>query len=64
MSTLVHLSDLHFGKDRPDLLEPLVTCVNALSRISSPFQAISRNAPGVVSLKKPKTLSSASMPPF
>lgn len=30
MSTLVHLSDLHFGKDRPDLLEPLLSCVNAL----------------------------------
>jgi 3',5'-cyclic AMP phosphodiesterase CpdA len=31
MSTLVHLSDLHFGKDRPDLLEPLLSCVNELN---------------------------------
>jgi len=30
MSKLVHLSDLHFGKDRPDLLDPLVSCVNEL----------------------------------
>lgn len=30
MSKLVHLSDLHFGKDRPDLLAPLLGCVNAL----------------------------------
>ena len=31
MSTLIHLSDLHFGKDRPDLLEPLVERVNVLA---------------------------------
>ncbi len=30
MSRLIHLSDLHFGKDRPDLLGPLVSCVNEL----------------------------------
>jgi predicted phosphodiesterase len=29
MSRLVHLSDLHFGKDREDLLEPLLQSVNA-----------------------------------
>lgn len=27
----MHLSDLHFGRDRPELLDPLVDCVNALS---------------------------------
>ena len=31
MSLLLHLSDLHFGSDRPDLLDPLVRAVNALS---------------------------------
>jgi 3',5'-cyclic AMP phosphodiesterase CpdA len=31
MSRIVHLSDLHFGKDRPDLLEPLLEAVNRLS---------------------------------
>lgn len=31
MSRLVHLSDLHFGKDRPDLLRPLIDCVNELN---------------------------------
>ncbi|MDF1728687.1 MAG: metallophosphoesterase [Sulfitobacter sp.] len=30
MSRLLHLSDLHFGKDREDLLEPLLACVNDL----------------------------------
>lgn len=30
MSRLVHLSDLHFGRDRPDLLDPLIDCVNGL----------------------------------
>ena len=29
MSRLIHLSDLHFGKDRPDLLTPLLESVNA-----------------------------------
>ncbi|KKL76017.1 hypothetical protein LCGC14_2049130 [marine sediment metagenome] len=28
MSRLIHLSDLHFGKDRPDLLAPLLSAVN------------------------------------
>ncbi|MBD83468.1 MAG: phosphodiesterase, partial [Oceanibulbus sp.] len=28
MSRLIHLSDLHFGKDRPDLLMPLLEAVN------------------------------------
>jgi 3',5'-cyclic AMP phosphodiesterase CpdA len=31
MSRLIHLSDLHFGKDRPDLLAPLIACVNELN---------------------------------
>lgn len=31
MKRLVHLSDLHFGKDDPDLLEPLISAVNGLS---------------------------------
>ena len=31
MSRVIHLSDLHFGKDRPDLLEPLISCVNDVS---------------------------------
>ena len=31
MSRIIHLSDLHFGKDRPDLLEPLLDAVNGLS---------------------------------
>jgi 3',5'-cyclic AMP phosphodiesterase CpdA len=31
MRRLVHLSDLHFGRDRPELLEPLLRAVNALS---------------------------------
>ena len=30
MSRLLHLSDLHFGRDREDLLEPLLTAVNGL----------------------------------
>lgn len=30
MKQLVHLSDLHFGRDRPELLNPLVAKVNAL----------------------------------
>lgn len=30
MRRLVHLSDLHFGRDRPELLEPLLTAVNGL----------------------------------
>lgn len=29
MRTLVHLSDLHFGRDRPELLRPLLEAVNA-----------------------------------
>jgi len=29
MRRLAHLSDLHFGRDRPELLDPLVTAVNA-----------------------------------
>lgn len=28
MSRVIHLSDLHFGKDRPDLLRPLLAAVN------------------------------------
>jgi len=28
---VVHLSDLHFGRDRPELLAPLITAVNALT---------------------------------
>lgn len=31
MRRLVHLSDLHFGRDRPELLEPLVAAVERLS---------------------------------
>jgi 3',5'-cyclic AMP phosphodiesterase CpdA len=31
MRRLLHLSDLHFGRDRPELLEPLVTSVNSLT---------------------------------
>lgn len=31
MSRIVHLSDLHFGRDRPELLEPLVAYVNGLA---------------------------------
>lgn len=31
MTRVIHLSDLHFGKDRPDLLQPLVDVVNGLS---------------------------------
>ncbi|MDO5758566.1 MAG: metallophosphoesterase family protein [Rhodobacterales bacterium] len=30
MRQLVHLSDLHFGRDRPELLNPLIARVNAL----------------------------------
>ena len=30
MRRLVHLSDLHFGRDRPELLAPLLDCVNGL----------------------------------
>ncbi|WP_088625298.1 metallophosphoesterase [Oceanicola sp. 22II-s10i] len=31
MTRLLHLSDLHFGRDRPELLEPLLDAVNRLS---------------------------------
>ncbi|PVA09610.1 phosphodiesterase [Pelagivirga sediminicola] len=31
MRRIVHLSDLHFGRDRPELLEPLLAAVNALA---------------------------------
>lgn len=31
MRTIVHLSDLHFGRIRPDLLEPLLDVVNSLA---------------------------------
>lgn len=31
MRRIAHLSDLHFGRDRPELLEPLVSAVNDLS---------------------------------
>ena len=31
MSRIIHLSDLHFGKDRPDLLGPLEGSVNGLN---------------------------------
>lgn len=31
MPRLVHLSDLHFGRDRPELLEPLISAVNDLA---------------------------------
>ncbi|WP_375690896.1 metallophosphoesterase family protein [Pseudooceanicola sp. LIPI14-2-Ac024] len=30
MTRLIHLSDLHFGRDRPELLDPLITAVNDL----------------------------------
>ena len=29
MRRLVHLSDLHFGRDRPELAEPLIAAVTA-----------------------------------
>lgn len=29
MTRLIHLSDLHFGRDRPELLDPLIEAVNA-----------------------------------
>ena len=28
---LIHLSDLHFGRDRPELMRPLLDAVNGLS---------------------------------
>ena len=31
MRRLVHLSDLHFGRDRPELLDPLIEAINDLS---------------------------------
>mgnify|MGYP001087974630 CR=1 FL=1 len=31
MTRIVHLSDIHFGRDRPELLEPLVAHVNGLN---------------------------------
>lgn len=31
MSRIVHLSDLHFGRERPELLRPLIAAVNALT---------------------------------
>lgn len=31
MRRIVHLSDLHFGRDRPELLEPLIAAVRSLS---------------------------------
>ena len=31
MRRIAHLSDLHFGRDRPELLDPLVEAVNDLS---------------------------------
>lgn len=31
MRRLVHISDLHFGRDRPELLQPLVQAVNRLA---------------------------------
>lgn len=31
MRRVVHLSDLHFGRDRPELLTPLITAVNTLA---------------------------------
>lgn len=31
MRRLAHLSDLHFGRDRPELLEPLIGAVNGLA---------------------------------
>lgn len=30
MTRIVHLSDIHFGRDRPELLEPLIAHVNGL----------------------------------
>ncbi|EAQ01166.1 possible phospodiesterase [Pseudooceanicola batsensis HTCC2597] len=30
MTRLIHLSDLHFGRDRPELMRPLLTAVNDL----------------------------------
>ncbi|MFY1709098.1 metallophosphoesterase family protein [Tritonibacter scottomollicae] len=31
MKRLLHLSDLHFGRDRPELLDPLIAQINALA---------------------------------
>ena len=31
MRRIIHLSDLHFGRDRPELLDPLVAAVNGLA---------------------------------
>lgn len=31
MRTIIHLSDLHFGRTRPDLLEPLIEVVNDMA---------------------------------
>ena len=31
MTRIVHLSDLHFGRDRPELVEPLLDRLHALA---------------------------------
>ena len=31
MKRLLHLSDLHFGRDRPELLDPLIAQINGLA---------------------------------
>ncbi|WP_413220367.1 metallophosphoesterase [Tritonibacter mobilis] len=31
MKRLLHLSDLHFGRDRPELLDPLIEQINGLA---------------------------------
>ncbi len=47
MTRIVHLSDLHFGRDRPELLEPLIAHVNSLEPdlvlISGDFTQRARN---------------------
>ncbi len=47
MTRIVHLSDLHFGRDRPELLEPLIAHVNSLAPdlvlISGDFTQRARN---------------------
>ncbi|WP_146590913.1 metallophosphoesterase family protein [Puniceibacterium confluentis] len=47
MTRIVHLSDLHFGRDRPELLEPLVAHVNGLEPdlvlVSGDFTQRARN---------------------
>ena len=37
---ILHVSDLHFGRDRPELLSPLTETINRLAAISSQCRAI------------------------